>query len=253
MERLIRAAGQRPVDRDEVGRPRRLARDDDLVLAQAAVLGEVGGLDGRNHHALVDDVRRRLAQAAVGVLLHLCDDQLLVERAAVHADAHGLAMIPRDPADRGELLVAAPAGADVAGVDAVLVECLGTSGVTGEQQVAVVMEIANEGCVAPLIQHPLLDLGNRGGGLRGVDGDAHHLGSGRGELDALACRRRRVGGVRHRHRLHDDRGAAAHVDTPDAHADGLVNAERLHVQRESPSPDHSIGSAAGLLPSWAFH
>ena len=59
---------------------------------------------------------------AVGVLLHLRDDQLLVERAAVDADAHRLAVIHRDLADRRELLVAPAARADVAGVDAVLVE-----------------------------------------------------------------------------------------------------------------------------------
>ena len=34
---------------------------------------------------------------AVGVLLHLGDDELLIERAAVDADANRLAQIARDP------------------------------------------------------------------------------------------------------------------------------------------------------------
>ena len=42
------------------------------------------------------------------------DDELLVERAAVDADAHRLAVVARDLADGGELLVAPAAGADVA-------------------------------------------------------------------------------------------------------------------------------------------
>ena len=47
-----------------------------------------------------------LPEIAIGVLLHLRDDQLLVQRAAVDADAHRLAVIDRDLADRRELLVA---------------------------------------------------------------------------------------------------------------------------------------------------
>ena len=48
-----------------------------------------------------------MPEIAVGVLLHLREDELLVERAAVDADAHGLAVVARDAADRRELLVAA--------------------------------------------------------------------------------------------------------------------------------------------------
>ncbi len=84
--------------------------------------GEFGGFDGGKHHALVDDLFGGEAEDAVGVLLHLAHDQLLIERAAVDADAHGLAVVAGDAADGGELLVAALAGADVAGIDAVLVE-----------------------------------------------------------------------------------------------------------------------------------
>ena len=83
-------------------------------------------------------------EIAVGVLLHLRDDELLVERAAVDADAHRLAVVARDAADRRELLVAPLAGADVAGIDAVLVERLRAVGIAREQQVAVVVEVADE-------------------------------------------------------------------------------------------------------------
>ena len=83
-------------------------------FVEAGFERELRRLERRQHHALVDDLLRRLAEARVGVLLHLRDDELLVERAAVHADAHGLAVIDRDPADRRELLVAPRAGADVA-------------------------------------------------------------------------------------------------------------------------------------------
>ena len=85
-----------------------------------------------------------MAEIAVGVLLHLRDDQLLVERAAVDADADRLAVIAGDFADGRELLVAPLAGADVAGIDAVLVERVRAVGIAGQQQVAVVVEVADE-------------------------------------------------------------------------------------------------------------
>ena len=89
---------------------------------------ELGGLQRRQHHALVDDVVGRPAEMAIGVLLHLRHDQLLIEGAAIDADAHRACIVHRDLADGGELLVAAPAGADVARVDAVLVERRAQSG-----------------------------------------------------------------------------------------------------------------------------
>ena len=116
------------VDRDQIARARHLARDDDLVLPQSGLEGERGGLDRRDHHALVEDLFRGPAEIAVGVLLHLGDDELLIERAAVDADAHRLAVVDRHLADRRELLVATAAGADVARVDAVLVERRGAAG-----------------------------------------------------------------------------------------------------------------------------
>ena len=109
------------------------------------------------------------------------------------------------------------------------------SGKLRQQQVTVVVEVADERRRAAGIEHPLLDLGNGGRGLRQVDGDPHHLRSGLGELDALLGRPPRVGGVGHRHRLHDDGSAAAYLDGGDAavaanlHADGLVKSHKAHV------------------------
>ena len=121
-----------------------------------------------------------------------------------------------------ELLVAPLAGADVAGVDAVLVERARGLGVAREQQVAVVVEVADERRVAPGIEHALLDLGHRRRGLGHVHRHAHHLGAGLPQLDDLLRRRRGIGRVGHRHGLDDDRRAAAHLDVADADGDGAV-------------------------------
>ena len=128
MQRLVGLPREVAIDGDQVARARNLARDDDLVLPQPRLDRQLGGLQRRDHHALVENLFRRAAERAVGVLLHLRDDELLVQRAAVDADADRLVVVDRHLADGGELLVATAAGADVAGIDAVLVERAAQSG-----------------------------------------------------------------------------------------------------------------------------
>ena len=163
-----------------------------------------------------------MAERTVRVLLHLRDDELLIERAAVDADAHRPAIVDRDFADRRELLVAPLAGADVAGIDPVLVERSRTLRIFGQQQMAVVMEIADERRVAAGVEHALFDFWNRSRRFGNVHRHADHFRSGFGELEALLGRRARVARVGHRHRLHDDRRTAANLDAADAHTYGLV-------------------------------
>jgi len=64
----------------------------------------------------------------VGVLLHFGHDKLLIERAAIYADADRLAVVYGDFADCRKLFVAALACTDVAGIDAVFVERFGAVG-----------------------------------------------------------------------------------------------------------------------------
>ncbi len=174
------------------------------------------------HHALVDDFFGSLAEVVVGVLLHLAHDQFLIERAAVYADAHGLAVVARHFADRRELLVAALAVAHVAGIDAVLVERAGAIGILGEQDVAVVVKIADDGSVAARVEQTLLDFRHRGRRFRHVHGDANQFRSGLGEFEALLRGGGDVGGVGVGHRLDDDGRAAAHLHLADLDADGLM-------------------------------
>ena len=156
--------------------------------------------------------------------MHLAEHQLLVERAAVHADADGLFLIAGHRADRRELLVAVPALADVARVDPVLVQGPGARRVAREQQVAVVVEVADERREAPGVEQALLDLRDGGRRVGPIDRDAHELGPRPRQLEALAGRRRGVGRVGVRHRLDDDRRAASDLDPADLHADGPCRA-----------------------------
>src|SRR5436190_23528366 len=122
MQRLIGLLREVAIEGDQIARPRGLARDDDLVLSQAALQRKLSGLQRRENHALVDDLFGGESAVAISVLLHPGEDELLVERAAVHADPDGLVPVARDAADCRKLLVPAFAGPDVARIDPVLVE-----------------------------------------------------------------------------------------------------------------------------------
>ena len=101
------------------------------------------------------------------------------------------------------------------------------------------MEIPDERCGDPGIQHPLLDLGHCGGGLGQVHRDPHHLGPRLGQLDTLPRGGHRVDSVGHGHRLDHHRRAATHLDISDAHPDGPVQSDHWHV-----STDFSIRRSA---------
>ena len=153
------------------------------------------------------------ARASLGrrarVLVHQARQQLLVERAPVDADAHRLGVAQRDVDDRGELPVLLVLEADVAGIDAVLVERLGAAGFSAKQLVADVVEVADERHGDAARGEPVADVGDGLGGLVAVDGDAHELGAGARQRRNLIDGRGDVGGVGVGHRLHDDRRAAA--------------------------------------------
>ena len=223
VQRLVGLLRERAIDVDQVTRPRQLARDDDLVLAQAGLDRELGRLDRRQHHALADDVVGVLAEVAVGVLLHLRHDQLLVEGAAVDADAHRLAVIDRDLADGRELLVAPLAGADVAGIDAVLVERVartrGSASAAGgrcsESRRSAARCSRRRACGC-LISGTAAAASGRLTVTRTISEP------GLPQLDALLRGRAGIRRVGHRHRLHDDGRAAADGDVADLHADGAM-------------------------------
>ena len=135
-------------------------------------------MHGGKHHAVVDNLFGFLAEIFVGVLLHFKHDQLLIERAAIHPDADWLAVVARDFADGGELFIAALACANVAGVDTIFIERLGAVGIFCEQDVAVVMEIADDWYGAACGQETILNFGNGGCGFRNIDGPANDFRAG---------------------------------------------------------------------------
>jgi len=103
--------------------------------------------------------------------------QLPPAAAPHHADAHRLLVLHRDLDHGAEVVVVLAADADVAGVDAVLGEGAGALGIFLQQQMSVVMEIADDGDADTLFVE-LLGNGRDGGrGLLVVDRDSNQLGA----------------------------------------------------------------------------
>ena len=108
----------------------------------------------------------------------------------------------------------------------------------------VVVKVADERRGDAGVEHPLLDFGHRRRGIGHVHRDAHHFRACFRQLDALLRRAARIGGVGHRHRLHDDRRAAANLNGTDFHADGPVELHQLHGRSHGSIPRQALATKA---------
>ncbi len=128
-------------------------------------------------------------------------------------------MLDRGFDDGAELPVLLLLEPDIAGIDAILVERLGAGRMIGQQLVADVMKVADDGDAYPLCEQPVLDMRNRSGRGVSVDCDAHDLRAGARELRYLPCGPRYVGSVGIGHGLHDHRRATAYCHAADVDRD----------------------------------
>ena len=85
----------------------------------------------------------------------------------------------------------------------------------------VVVEIANDGNRYTHVGESTRNLGDSPRGIVIVDRDAHESASGASEVSYLKRRTRRIGRVRVRHRLHDNRVGGPYGDTTDEDGRGL--------------------------------
>ncbi len=122
--------------------------------------------------------------------------------------------------------VALLAEADIAGIDAVFVERGGAVRMLGQQDMAVIVEVADDRDIEPHLQQLLLDMRDCRGRFGAVDRDAHQFRTGAGERRGLAHRALDIGGVGIGHGLHHDRGAAADRDVADHHRHGPAPVRR---------------------------
>ena len=206
------ALGELTVHGDQMAGGRTLARDDDPIGAHPALEGHVRGLERRQDHTFVQDLLGGLAQGLVGVFGHLLVDKVRVERPGVDADADRLVVFDGDPADGVEVGVAAAAAADVARIDAVLVQGLRTLGVIGKEAVAVIVKIADQRGLVAGVAHALHQLRDGGRGRFVVHRDPDQFRAGLGQGAHLCHSGLDVAGRRVGHGLHRNRGPGTDGD-----------------------------------------
>ena len=157
-----------------------------------------------------------------GVLVHQLGQQFLVERTPIGADAHRFVVLVRDLDDVGNWRVALVLEADIAGIDAVFVERFGAGRIIGQQLVADIMEITDQGRGDAALAQRVADMRHSGGGLVAVHRDPHQFGTGARQSGDLRHRALDIGGVGVGHRLHHDRGTAADGDIADHDLGGFM-------------------------------
>ncbi len=159
----------------------------------------------------------------LGVLVHQMGEQLLVERAPIGADAHRLAVLDRGLDDGAELAVLLLLEADIARIDAVLVERLG-AGRDGRRAACGRCSGSRRRSArsTPILSSRSLMCGtaaaasSRSTVMRTISEPA------RGERRDLRDGAGDIGRVGIGHRLHDDGRAAADLHMADIHGDGLA-------------------------------
>ena len=153
----------------------------------------------------------------------------MIERAPVHADANRLLILDSNFDHGAEVGIVFAADAHVARIDAVLGQSSGAVWIFLEQQMSVVMEVADNGDVDALLVELLDDGGDCGSGLFVIDRDANQFGAGARQRSHLLDGRGNVCGIGVCHGLHHNRCIAAHADAIDRASNGFSALNVSHV------------------------
>ena len=226
MQGIRATCGEIAIHRDQVLHPAHLGADDDHIGAEPQLFGALGAIQSRHHDGFAHHVDGSQGCCPFGIFIHHTREQILIQAAPVHADAHRLAIAHGGLDHFGELRIALAAAPDVAWVDAQLAERLGAGGVGLQQLVSIEMEIADERRVDAHGIQTLANMRHGGGRLVVVHRDAHQFRPRASQRFDLHDGALDIGGIGVRHRLHDDRRVAA--DGDGTHFDGQGMPSRCH-------------------------
>src|SRR6185369_5770846 len=215
MQRVLAARSQNAIDIDEVLNSADFCADDDLIGTEAVLFCELGGAQCAQHHGFHHYVASFQRLRTLCVLVHHVCEKSLVERSPVHADANRLLVLDGALDHGAEVVVVFASDGNVSGIDPVLCQGLGAGRVLLEKDVAVVVEVADDGYLdshhAEFFDHRV----DRFSGVVVIDGDADELGTGEGEVGNLPDGRADVGGISVGHGLHHDWCISAHPNPTD--------------------------------------
>ena len=174
-------------------------------MGQAKLLRQLRRSQRALNHRVHGDLACIFGLRGARVFVHHASEQLLVQRSPVHANSYRLIVPDRHFNHGAKIIVVLTAHADVAGIDAVLGQRLCTLRIFRQQQVAVVMEVADDRHADVLL---LQAFHNGRNGLCGrviVHRHAHQLRACAGQLRYLRHRCRNVRRISICHGLDHDR------------------------------------------------
>ncbi len=121
-----------------------LPREDDPVMGEPGLLRQGSGSHGALHHGVPQNGSGLLRLRGPGVLVHELREQALVQRSPIHADANRFPVFHRHSYDGLEVVIPA-GGAHVPRIDPVFGQGRCAVRKSGQEDVAVVVEIPDDG------------------------------------------------------------------------------------------------------------
>ena len=146
MQRVVALGGQLAIDHDQILHAADLGAEDDLVAAESIAVRRPAAAS--RPLATMAFIVTSLASSGSGrrefsSIMRVSSAP--IERAPVDADAHRAIVLDGGFDHGAEIVVVLLADVDVAGIDAVLGEGAGAVGILLQQEVAVVVEVADDG------------------------------------------------------------------------------------------------------------
>ena len=164
MQRIIATGGEFFVDVDQVLYVADLGAENNFVAREAVTFGSFGGAQRTFSNGAAGDFHGVERFGKKVVVVHHLGEKDGIKRAPVDADADGFVVFDGRFNHDAEIVILFAADVDVAGIDAVFGERAGAGGIFFQQQMAVVMEVADDGDIDAE-------------GAQGVDNDWNGLSS----------------------------------------------------------------------------
>src|SRR5690554_766525 len=172
---MVRPLGQFGVDGNEVLNLADLRRQDDAITRQSDLLRKFGRDQRRLHNRLARHLLCGQWRTVCLVLIHEARQQFLIKRSPVYPDAYRLVVADRRLDNCAKLYILLLPEIDVAGIDAVFRQGLGTGRMVSKELVSDVMEVTDERNVDPKPLQPIANERDSGRGLVAVNRDAYQF------------------------------------------------------------------------------
>ncbi len=177
MKGIVATRRHVPIHVDQILHAADFCAEDNLIATQSVFFRQLGGVQRAYHHGFHGHVASVFRLGRAGIFVHHAREQLLIERSPVDADAHWFLILDGNFDHDAEVVVVLAAHAYVARVDAVLGQCARALRIFLQQQMAVVMKVADDGHVDPTALEQIHNLGDGFGGVIVVYGNADQFRS----------------------------------------------------------------------------